>query len=69
VALADDATVERALATLDGWSRDGGALVRQLEFPGFREAIDFIVRVADLAEAAETRRRPWRSGSTARWHW
>jgi 4a-hydroxytetrahydrobiopterin dehydratase len=53
VALADDATVERALATLDGWSRDGGALVRQLEFPGFREAIDFIVRVADLAEAAD----------------
>jgi 4a-hydroxytetrahydrobiopterin dehydratase len=53
VALADDTTVERALATLDGWSRDGDALVRHLEFPGFREAIDFIVRVADLAEAAD----------------
>lgn len=53
MALAEDATVERALATLDGWSRDGDALVRELEFPGFRAAIDFIVRVADLAEAAD----------------
>jgi 4a-hydroxytetrahydrobiopterin dehydratase len=54
VALADDATVERELRTLDGdWGRDGDALVRELEFAGFREAIDFIVRVADLAEEAD----------------
>lgn len=52
--LADDATVQRELSSLDdGWSRDGDALVRELEFDGFRDAIGFIVRVADLAEEAD----------------
>lgn len=48
----DDAAIERELATLDGWERDGDALFRELRFDGFREAIGFIDRVADLAEDA-----------------
>jgi 4a-hydroxytetrahydrobiopterin dehydratase len=41
-----------ALHELGGWRLDDGAIVRDLRFEGFREAIDFIVRVADLAEEA-----------------
>ena len=51
--LLDDATIERALADLDGWERDGDALMRTLRFPSFLDAIAFIVRVADVAEAAD----------------
>lgn len=49
----EPAAVDRALATLDGWQRDGDALVRELRFDGFRDAIAFINRVADLADAAD----------------
>lgn len=49
----DDPTIDRELASLDGWQRDGDAIVRELRFDGFREAIDFINRVADLADAAD----------------
>jgi 4a-hydroxytetrahydrobiopterin dehydratase len=48
----DDPTIDRELASLDGWQRDGDAIVRELRFDGFREAIGFINRVADLADAA-----------------
>lgn len=50
--ISDDATVERSLTELDGWRRDGDGIVRDLRFDGFRSAIAFIVRVADLADAA-----------------
>jgi 4a-hydroxytetrahydrobiopterin dehydratase len=49
----EDAEVDRVLRALDGWQRDGDALVRELTFPSFRDAIDFVVRVADLAEEAD----------------
>jgi 4a-hydroxytetrahydrobiopterin dehydratase len=49
----DDLTIDRALQGLDGWRRDGDAIVRQLRFGSFRAAIDFIVRVADAADAAD----------------
>lgn len=49
----DDATIDRALSDLDGWERDGDAIVRALRFPSFLDAIAFIVRVADVAEAAD----------------
>ena len=48
-----DDTVRTALEDLDGWELTGDRIRRELSFPGFREAIDFIVRVADLAEAAD----------------
>jgi len=36
---------------LDGWEERDGALERTLRFDGFREAIAFVNRVAELAEA------------------
>lgn len=51
--LLDDAAVDAALVGLEGWRRDGDALVRDLRFPSFMAAIRFIDRVAVLAEAAD----------------
>lgn len=51
--LLDDAAIDRALAGLDGWRRDGDAIVRELRFPSFMDAIRFIDRVALLAEEAD----------------
>ncbi|MFP4149622.1 MAG: 4a-hydroxytetrahydrobiopterin dehydratase [Nitriliruptoraceae bacterium] len=44
--------VRAALEDLDGWEFDGDAIRRELRFDGFREAIAFINRVADLADEA-----------------
>jgi 4a-hydroxytetrahydrobiopterin dehydratase len=33
------------------WEEKDGALVREFELPSFREAIDFVVSLADLAES------------------
>jgi 4a-hydroxytetrahydrobiopterin dehydratase len=49
-ALPDDAIVER-LGALPGWSREGDEIVKTFEFPSFTEAIFFVDRVADEAEA------------------
>lgn len=35
---------------MDDWHEQDGALVRELEFPSFPEAIAFVNRLADLAE-------------------
>jgi 4a-hydroxytetrahydrobiopterin dehydratase len=51
--LLDHDTVRAALAELDDWELDGDTIRRELRFEGFREAIAFINRVADLADAAE----------------
>lgn len=53
MSLLDHDTVTTALAELDGWELDGEAIRRELRFEGFREAIAFINRVADLADAAD----------------
>jgi 4a-hydroxytetrahydrobiopterin dehydratase len=45
--------IDRALAGLDGWRRDGAAIVRDLRFPSFMDAIRFIDRVAVVAEEAD----------------
>ena len=34
------------------WQEQDDALVREFELPSFREAIDFVVRLGDLAESA-----------------
>jgi 4a-hydroxytetrahydrobiopterin dehydratase len=49
----DHATIDAELPTLEGWQREGDAIVRQLRLPSFRAAIDLIVRIADLADAAD----------------
>ena len=37
-------------AFLTSWTEVDGALERTLEFPSFRDGIDFVNRLADLAE-------------------
>jgi len=49
----DGPEIDRALVGLEGWRRDGDALVRDLRFPSFMDAIRFIDRVALLAEEAD----------------
>jgi len=47
-----DSELGPALEGLAGWSRVNDELVREYEFETFRAAIEFVNRVADLAEAA-----------------
>ncbi len=35
---------------MEAWQEHEGALVREFELPSFRAAIDFVVRLAELAE-------------------
>jgi len=44
--------IDTALAGLPGWERDGDAIRRDYSLNGFRDAIDLIVRIADLADEA-----------------
>ncbi len=37
---------------MDSWKEQDGALMREFELPSFREAIDFVDRLAQLAEGA-----------------
>lgn len=41
-----------ALATLDGWERDGGAITKRFRFKGFKSAIAFVNAVADVVNKA-----------------
>jgi 4a-hydroxytetrahydrobiopterin dehydratase len=49
----DDDQIEHALGGLPHWRRDVDHLLRELTFGSFRDAIDFIGRVAELAEVAD----------------
>jgi 4a-hydroxytetrahydrobiopterin dehydratase len=51
-ALPDDEIADR-LTTLDAWSRDGDEITTTYELPSFADAIEFVGRVAALAEAAD----------------
>lgn len=51
--LLDDSTVDRELAALPGWQRDGVRITRLYTFASFADAIAFVNRVAMLAEAAD----------------
>ena len=44
--------VDAALASLPGWSVEDGALVKQFTFPSFMAAVDFVNRLAAMAEHA-----------------
>lgn len=49
--LVDEEIAER-LRGLPGWSRDGDGIAKTFRFPTFTDAIRFVNRVADCAEAA-----------------
>ncbi len=50
--LPDDQIAER-LTGLEGWERSGDEIVKTFELPSFPEAIAFVTRIADRAEAAD----------------
>ena len=47
-----DLEIQRALGGLPGWSRRGDVLTKTFTFPRFLDGIDFVARIAKLAEAA-----------------
>jgi len=52
-ALLSDIAIQRELGRLPGWSRRGDVLVKAYQFPAFLRGIDFVARVARVAEAAD----------------
>jgi 4a-hydroxytetrahydrobiopterin dehydratase len=47
-----DAELRTFLADMEGWTLLANAIHREFAFPGFRSAIAFVNRVAELAEGA-----------------
>ncbi|HXV18313.1 MAG TPA: 4a-hydroxytetrahydrobiopterin dehydratase [Gemmatimonadaceae bacterium] len=50
--LLSDIAIQRDLGSLPGWARRGDVLTRLYSFRNFTEAMSFVNRVADAAEAA-----------------
>jgi 4a-hydroxytetrahydrobiopterin dehydratase len=53
MAVLSDDEVDAAAATLNGWQRVDGALVRSETFPGFLDGIEAVRLVAEEAERAD----------------
>ncbi len=53
MSILDESTINDALTDLPGWQLDGERIAREYRFDGFREAIAFINRIADAADAAD----------------
>ena len=51
-ALLPEAAVTVALAGLSGWERDGASITKRFRFKGFKSAIAFVNRVADVVNRA-----------------
>jgi 4a-hydroxytetrahydrobiopterin dehydratase len=49
--LLTDAQTQRFLTDHPGWKREGKELQRTFDFSSFREAVGFVNRVAEVAEA------------------
>ena len=47
-----DLEIQRALGSLPGWSRRGDVITKTFTFPKFMDGIDFVVHIAQLADAA-----------------
>ena len=50
--LLSDIAIQRELGSLTGWARRGDVLTRTYTFRNFTQAIEFVNRVAGLAESA-----------------
>ncbi len=48
----DDERIGTRLGALPGWERQGDEIVKTFELPTFPDAIAFVTRIADRAEAA-----------------
>ena len=51
--LLSEGEILQALRALPGWEPVGAAIRKEFRLRGFREAVAFVGRVADLAEAAD----------------
>ncbi len=51
--LLDDAEISERLKDLKGWSRDGSFITKAFEFKAFMDGIEFVNRVAAVAEKEE----------------
>ena len=49
----NDDEIGTKLGGLNSWSRSGDKIERKLQFDGFLDAIAFINRIAEIAEAAD----------------
>ena len=47
-----DTEIQSALASLPGWKRNGKQIERVFQFPDFAQAMKFVNKIADAAEAA-----------------
>ncbi len=45
--------IDAALQHLPGWTQQESAIVKQYEFGGFGEAVEFVNRIAEAAEAVD----------------
>jgi 4a-hydroxytetrahydrobiopterin dehydratase len=50
--LLEESKVVVELAAVPEWTREGVEIVRLFKFPSYMEGIDFVTRVAELAEEA-----------------
>ncbi|MBE2283898.1 MAG: 4a-hydroxytetrahydrobiopterin dehydratase [Prosthecobacter sp.] len=50
-ALLDETAAQQALASLTGWRIEGKELVKECSFPSYLAGIDFVNRIAHVAEA------------------
>ena len=51
--LLSDDQIDRALASLPGWTREGNAIRKTFAFAGFPEAVAFVGRLVAPAEGAD----------------
>jgi 4a-hydroxytetrahydrobiopterin dehydratase len=49
--LLDDETIARELAAVPGWQREGDSIVKTTTLGDFKEAMDYVNRIAEIAEA------------------
>ena len=53
MALLNDIEIQKHLAALKGWTREGDAIKKQFTFPGFPDAVAFVQRLVPGCEAAD----------------
>ncbi len=49
----DEQEISAKLADLEGWRREGDAILKEFKFAGFPDAVDFVQRLVPGAEAAD----------------
>ena len=49
----NDDDVQKGLATLPGWERQGDEIIKEYKFNGFGDAVAFVVRLAFKADKAD----------------